>query len=195
MLKYYTLNSSKPITNWSEYLGSNFLKPKSIKEVRTEGAVYQMCITEEQRDKLSKLDNTQSLKEEIPPQNFVDLDYFPHDVEIPNSLYEVKPMILPRKNEIYRIDETNKVTFFHLIKRFENSKISLRSDGLYLNNKRITSYRFSNNYYYMIGDNRATSYDSRFWGPVPEIFILGKAEVIYYSRNNTINWERFFKRI
>ena len=60
------------------------------------------------------------------------------------------------------------------------------------------SYRFKNNYYFMRGDNCVDSYDSRFWGILPEDFILGTGQFIWFSKDRDmgkIRWERMFRKL
>jgi signal peptidase I len=58
------------------------------------------------------------------------------------------------------------------------------------------SYTFRNNYYFMLGDNRHDSRDSRYWGFVPEKNIIGKAVMILFSNGNDgLRWNRFFRKI
>ena len=74
------------------------------------------------------------------------------------------------------------------------------TDGkIIIDGKETSSYTFSQDYYFMMGDNRHNSLDSRYWGFVPEDHIVGKPSVIWLSTNagkkfpNNIRWPRFFK--
>ncbi|MBN2522152.1 MAG: S26 family signal peptidase [Bacteroidales bacterium] len=64
------------------------------------------------------------------------------------------------------------------------------------NNKRIDRYAFKYNYYFMVGENFYHSEDSRYWGFVPDVNIIGKAVVILFSKGGDgCRWKRLFKRI
>ena len=65
----------------------------------------------------------------------------------------------------------------------------------FINDQPATSYTFKMNYYWMMGDNRHNSLDSRFWGFVPEDHIVGKASLIWFSYDNGVRWNRIFKTI
>jgi len=74
-----------------------------------------------------------------------------------------------------------------------------KKDGIYIDKKKVTTYTFSMNYYWLMGDNRYNSADSRVWGFVPEDHIVGKASMVWFSKsadpNIGIRWERLFKLI
>jgi len=72
-----------------------------------------------------------------------------------------------------------------------------KADGIYIDGKKTTTYTVEMNYYWMMGDNRYQSADSRTWGFVPEDHIVGKASMTWYSSNPEygIRWERVFKAI
>ena len=64
-----------------------------------------------------------------------------------------------------------------------------------INGKETNQYTFKMNYYWMMGDNRHYSQDSRFWGFVPEDHVVGEAWIIWMSMNNGIRWNRLFRSI
>jgi signal peptidase I len=85
---------------------------------------------------------------------------------------------------------------------YEKNKLELKDGRIFINNKEASSYTFKMNYYFMMGDNRHNSLDSRFWGFVPEDHIVGKAVFIWLSLNNNatsifnkVRWERVFASI
>jgi signal peptidase I len=88
------------------------------------------------------------------------------------------------------------------IKNYEhNDDVKIENNKLVINGKEVSQYTFKQDYYFMMGDNRHNSLDSRFWGFVPEDHIVGKAFFIWLSLNkygdlvHKIRWNRFFKLI
>ena len=81
---------------------------------------------------------------------------------------------------------------------YEGHKLEQTGNTFMIDGKPATTYTFKYNYYWMMGDNRHNSQDSRFWGFVPETSIVGKASFIWFSHNNGSlkpRWERLFKGI
>ncbi len=82
------------------------------------------------------------------------------------------------------------------INRLEKVKLEFRDDGCYVDGKPATHYMFKQNYYFMMGDNRHFSNDSRYWGVVPEENIVGKASMVLFNyQNREFAWKRTGKRI
>ena len=71
----------------------------------------------------------------------------------------------------------------------------MRNGKFFLNGKEVTAYTFKMNYYWMMGDNRHGSQDSRFWGFVPEDRVVGKAALIWFSWEGGPRWSRLFKTV
>lgn len=108
------------------------------------------------------------------------------------------PFYVPAKNDSIAIDEINIVLYKKLIEYETGEKVKVKEGKIYLNNKALSGYRFSMNYYFMTGDNVADSGDSRYWGVLPEDHIIGKAVLVWKSENpesGEFNWKRFFKSI
>lgn len=83
-------------------------------------------------------------------------------------------LYIPKKGQRVRLDLGNFLFYKQLIGKYENVQAGVLANAIYINGKIADSYTFKQNYYYMLGDNRAESQDSRSWGLVPESYILGK---------------------
>ena len=100
-----------------------------------------------------------------------------------------------------KLDSLTLPVYRRVIEAYENNKLELKGNDILINGKVATSYTFKQNYYWMMGDNRHNSEDSRFWGFVPEDHIVGKALFIWMSTDsagsffNSIRWSRLFKGI
>jgi signal peptidase I len=89
-----------------------------------------------------------------------------------------------------------------IIEVYEKNKLEIKDGRIFINNKEANSYTIKMNYYFMMGDNRHNSLDSRFWGFVPEDHIVGKAVFVWLSLDNNassiftkIRWNRVFVTI
>ncbi|MGV3504221.1 MAG: signal peptidase I [Adhaeribacter sp.] len=112
------------------------------------------------------------------------------------------PIHIPRKGETIKLDSTNIAIYETVIRKYEgNKQVEMQGDQILVDGKPITSYTFKQNYYFMMGDNRHNSLDSRYWGFVPEDHVVGKAVLIWMSADpkggvsGKIRWNRIFNII
>lgn len=97
------------------------------------------------------------------------------------------PLVVPKENMTVYLNKKNIYEWAQVIeKETGEGSVIPEADGVKINGQFVTSYTFKNNYYFMLGDNREDSMDSRFWGFVPEDFIIGRASIIYWSVENEI---------
>ena len=92
------------------------------------------------------------------------------------------PIWLPEEGQRLDLTDENWPMYSPIIQHFENRTVERRSDGTFwIDGVQTTEYTFSQGYYFMIGDNRDNSLDSRFWGFVPADHIMGKAVATFFS--------------
>ena len=123
--------------------------------------------------------------------------FFPFDsTNFHNSLDNFGPIIIPKKGNTVSLDAKNIALYKRLIQNYEGHQLEIKNDGTFsIDNLPTTTYTFKYNYYWMMGDNRHNSQDSRFWGFVPETHIVGKATLIWFSWDGGPRWNRIFKKI
>lgn len=162
---------------------------------------YMFTLTKEQKEKLSKFSNVKTVQEAIRPRGQY-VDYvFPHDAKLGWNEDNFGPLIIPAKGMTINLSMANIEMYKRAIEVYEGNKVEIKDDGIYIAGKKADSYTFQMNYYFMMGDNRHNSLDSRFWGFVPENRIVGKALFIWMSWDsnasffNKIRWSRLFKGI
>lgn len=107
------------------------------------------------------------------------------------------PLWIPKAGETVDLDEYNLPLYERAIGYYEGNDLELRNGKIYINGVESTSYTFKQDYYFMMGDNRHNSADSRFWGFVPNDHIVGKAVFIWYSRDpyEGTRWKRIFSLV
>jgi len=122
--------------------------------------------------------------------------YFPFDdVNFPYTLDNFGPINIPKKGETLHLTTQNIALYRRLISVYEHNTLEEVNGKFIINGKETTNYTTIYNYYWMMGDNRHRSQDSRFWGFVPETNVVGKASLIWYSFDNGPRWKRLFNSI
>ena len=121
---------------------------------------------------------------------------FPHADGYCWSVDNFGPVHIPAKGEHIKLTLKNLPLYYRLIAVYEGNKLEVHDGKILINGTPTDEYTVKMNYYWMMGDNRHNSVDSRFWGFVPEDHIIGKAAMVYFSRDKEhgkIRWNRIFK--
>ncbi len=105
------------------------------------------------------------------------------------------PIKIPKKGEAIQLTAANMDMYRRLISVYEANKLEEVNGKIIINGQETTTYTPKYNYYWMMGDNRHRSQDSRFWGFVPETHVVGKASLIWFSYENGPRWKRLFRSI
>ncbi|MCK9626184.1 MAG: signal peptidase I [Bacteroidales bacterium] len=109
------------------------------------------------------------------------------------------PLWIPSKGETVKLTLENLPLYRRIIDVYEGNDLMVQYNTIIINGEVATEYTFKQNYYFMMGDNRHNSLDSRYWGFVPEDHIVGKPAVIWFSSDtnktfpNNIRWKRILK--
>ncbi|HQM93213.1 MAG TPA: S26 family signal peptidase, partial [Bacteroidales bacterium] len=114
------------------------------------------------------------------------------------NTHDMGPLYIPRKGDTIIMDRYHYLIYGYIIEYETGYRCRYKNDSVRLEGHHLESYTFRHNYYYFCGDNIANSNDSRNWGFVPEDFIIGVADRISYSKDQTTGRyikNRFMKRI
>lgn len=121
---------------------------------------------------------------------------FPHDKNYPWTQDNFGPLWVPQKGATIALTTKNLPLYKRIIEKYEGHTLRVEGDKIFIDGEERNSYTFAMDYFFMMGDNRHNSLDSRFWGFVPEDHIVGKALFIIFSKGEDgIRWNRIFKKI
>lgn len=104
---------------------------------------------------------------------------------------------IPKEGATVQLDLQNLPLYKRIIEAYEHNRLEVKGSDIFINGSKATSYTFKQNYYWLMGDNRQNSLDSRFWGFVPEDHVVGKGVLVWFSSDpeGGVRWNRIFKLI
>ena len=127
---------------------------------------------------------------------------YPHTFNTGWTANDYGPIWIPKKGATIKLTPEKLAIYDRCIRVYEGNDVQVKNDKIYINGKPTDSYTFKMDYYWMMGDNRDNSLDSRFWGFVPEDHIVGKPIFIWLSLDpdrgwfdGKIRWNRLFRLV
>ena len=188
--------------------GTGFNKKAIDKLEITEGGKlsnshYVLPLSIEKKKLLESYSNVKKIEARIQPEGEIYSPIFPHDPDHFNwNQDNFGPLTIPKAGVTIDINMDNIALYKKLISKYENNDFSIKGNTIYINGEAATEYTFKQDYYWMMGDNRHNSADSRYWGFVPEDHVVGKAIFVWLSldpnkglTDGKIRWNKIFRII
>ena len=208
LIPYIMGTQGNSINNFSVITGNKGLPIKLISDLGLEvkeliGNSKIINTTIDQVNTLKKSNNFDSITRKINEIKTYNESYFPNRITFNWNQDNFGPIIIPKKGGKIILDNKTYPLYKKIIEEYENNSVIRKSNEFIINNKKVDNYYFKQNYYWMMGDNRHKSEDSRYWGFVPEDHIMGKPIFIWMSIDNfndgitnwKIRWNRVFSKV
>ncbi len=162
---------------------------------------YYMPLTKKSAEAISKFVNVREVSPVISRAGEYAPHIFPYNPVLKWNEDNFGPLWIPSKGATVKLDTSNLALYNRIIDVYENNDLRVDGSTIYINNVPANSYTFKMNYYWMMGDNRHNSADSRYWGFVPEDHIVGKPKFIWLSLDKEakglrkIRFRRMFMKV
>ena len=168
--------------------------PTDIGFNQTDNTYFFISLTAENAEKLKNNPTVQSVTKLITkkgenPDNRI----FPYSKNWNQD--NLGPIYIPQAGKTVKLDKESLPFYRMIIHEYEGNDLKVNGDEIRINDKIVTSYTFKQDYYYMVGDNRHNSLDSRYWGFVPADHIVGKPVFIWMSIDPYIPWSKAFDKV
>ena len=152
------------------------------------------AVTDEAYNKLKQNPAIKSITKRIAPApQSIDKSIFPHNQKW--SQDNLGPIYIPEANKTVALNKETLPFYKRLITVYEGNKLEEKGGKIYINDKEATNYTFKQDYYWMMGDNRHNSEDSRYWGFVPFDHVVGKPVFIWWSIDPNVPWSKAIDKI
>ena len=161
---------------------------------------YLLPLTQEMVDKLAKMPGVVSIEKITSDRGDIS-SIFPHSELYPWNLDNFGPIYIPKEGVTIDLNMESLPFYERIISHYEKNELEVKDSTIYINGEQADSYTFKMNYFWMMGDNRHSSLDSRYWGYVPDDHIIGRPKFIWLSTNqdksfpSNIQWKRMFRPI
>jgi signal peptidase I len=185
----YSIETSSPLSAYA-------IEQMGITEMSGNGNFYFSPLTKSMVEQFKAMNNVTKIEPYIAED-----ECFPYSDRYAWTADNMGPLWIPKAGASIALNKDTWPLYERVIDVYEDNDVEVRDGHYYINGEEATSYTFKMDYYWMMGDNRHNSADSRYWGFVPEDHIVGKASFIWLSTDKSksfpanIRWNRLFKKV
>jgi len=187
----------------SRGLPTDLIRSLGLRVSETLEANKQLTLTLKEAAVLKKISWIDSVKQRINSVKVPNESFFPNKIPYDWNEDNFGPLIIPQKGTTVDLTRKNLPLYKKIIQEYEGNELEVTPTEIKINGKLASQYTFKKDYYWMMGDNRHKSEDSRFWGFVPDDHIVGKPVFIWFSikgindgiKNWSVRWDRVFTTV
>lgn len=159
---------------------------------------YALNLTDAEAAAIAKNPIVKSVTKRLQPAGVYTGNVFPHHPKYPWSTDNFGPIYIPKKGATVALNAASIPFYKRIIQEYEKNDLTYLNDDIYINGKKVDSYTFKQDYFWMMGDNRQNSLDARAWGYAPMDHVIGTPVMIWFSYDNVtrkIRWDRMFTTV
>lgn len=199
---------SDDINNFVVITPSAGIPPKILGELRLSAkelldAKKELTLTIAEAKDILNTGIVDSIVQKVTRTKRANTNFFPNAIPYDWNEDNFGPILIPEAGMTVEINETTLPLYKKIIREYEKNELTKEGSSIFINGKETTSYTFKQDYYWMMGDNRHRSEDSRYWGYVPEDHVLGKPVLVWFSiegindgiKNWRIRWDRIMTTV
>ena len=187
----------------SRGLPTDLIRTLGLRVSETLEANKQLTLTLKEAAVLKKISWIDSVKRRINSVKVPNESFFPNKIPYDWNEDNFGPLLIPQKGTKVDLTRKNLPLYKKIIQEYERNELEVTPTEIKINGKIVSQYTFKKDYYWMMGDNRHKSEDSRFWGFVPDDHIVGKPVFIWFSikgindgiKNWSVRWDRVFTTV